>query len=79
MAEARQRDREATHGWLSVHEGRLLDRLQAHAASDDAVSELADLRRQVEELRQAISARVDFIAIAAHELRNPTCSTRTSP
>jgi two-component system, OmpR family, sensor kinase len=56
---------------LSVHEGRLLDRLQAHAASDDAVSELADLRRQVEELRQAISAQDDFIAIAAHELRNP--------
>jgi two-component system, OmpR family, sensor kinase len=54
---------------LSVHEGGLLDRLQAHAASDDA--ELADLRRQVEELRQAVSARDDFIAIAAHELRNP--------
>jgi len=40
-------------------------------ASDAAASELADLRRQVEELRQAVRARDDFIAIAAHELRNP--------
>jgi len=30
-----------------------------------------DLRQQVEELRQAVRARNDFIAIAAHELRNP--------
>ena len=48
-----------------------MDRLQARAASGDAASELLDLRRQVEELRQAVSARDDFIAIAAHELRNP--------
>lgn len=71
MAEAHRWDREAAYGWLSVHEGRLLDRLQARAASDDAASELADLRRQVEEPRQAVRARDDFIAIAAHELRNP--------
>jgi two-component system OmpR family sensor kinase len=32
---------------------------------------LAELRRQVEELRQAVRARDDFTAIAAHELRNP--------
>jgi len=38
---------------------------------EQAASELADLRRQVEELRQAVRARDDFIAIAAHELRNP--------
>ena len=37
----------------------------------DAAAEVADLRRQVEELQQAVSARDDFIAIAAHELRNP--------
>jgi two-component system OmpR family sensor kinase len=34
-------------------------------------SELAKLRQQVEELRQSVRARDDFIAIAAHELRNP--------
>lgn len=34
-------------------------------------SELARLRQLVEELRQAVRARDDFIAIAAHELRNP--------
>ncbi len=34
-------------------------------------SELAALRQQVENLQQAIRARDDFIAIAAHELRNP--------
>jgi len=32
---------------------------------------LADLRQQVAELREAVRARDDFIAIAAHELRNP--------
>ena len=37
----------------------------------DDLGELADLRRQVKELRQAVRARDDFIAIAAHELRNP--------
>jgi signal transduction histidine kinase len=41
------------------------------ATSDDASSELTALRQQVEELRQAVRARDDFIAIAAHELRNP--------
>lgn len=34
-------------------------------------SELARLRQQVEDLRQSVRARDDFIAIAAHELRNP--------
>ena len=38
---------------------------------DVAASELADLRREVAELRRAVRARDDFIAIAAHELRNP--------
>ena len=38
---------------------------------DVVASELADLRQQVAELRQAVRARDDFIAIAAHELRNP--------
>jgi two-component system OmpR family sensor kinase len=45
--------------------------LRERAASDDATSELAALRQQVEALRQAVRARDDFIAIAAHELRNP--------
>ena len=38
---------------------------------DLVASELANLRQQVAELRQAVRARDDFIAIAAHELRNP--------
>lgn len=40
-------------------------------ASDSDASELAALRQQVAELRQAVRARDDFIAITAHELRNP--------
>ena len=38
---------------------------------DVAAFELAELRQQVAELREAVRARDDFIAIAAHELRNP--------
>lgn len=41
------------------------------AQPDDAAAELADLRQEVAKLRQAVRARDDFIAIAAHELRNP--------
>lgn len=37
----------------------------------DQSAELVRLRREVEELRQSVRARDDFIAIAAHELRNP--------
>lgn len=37
----------------------------------NATLELAVLRQEVAELRQAVRARDDFIAIAAHELRNP--------
>jgi two-component system, OmpR family, sensor kinase len=44
--------------------------LPEQAASDTAAAELAQLRQQVAELRQAVRARDDFIAIAAHELRN---------
>jgi two-component system, OmpR family, sensor kinase len=39
--------------------------------SSDAASEIARLRQLVDEQRLAIRARDDFIAIAAHELRNP--------
>jgi two-component system, OmpR family, sensor kinase len=45
--------------------------LPEQVGADVAGSELADLRRQVAELRRAVRARDDFIAIAAHELRNP--------
>ena len=45
--------------------------LPEQAGKDVAATELADLRQQVVELRQAVRARNDFIAIAAHELRNP--------
>src|SRR5215471_20787823 len=40
-------------------------------APEDEASELAQLRKLVDDLRQAVRARDDFIAIAAHELRNP--------
>jgi two-component system, OmpR family, sensor kinase len=56
----------STHG-----ERAPLGDLPGKAAPDAAGSELADLRRQVVELRRAVRARDDFIAIAAHELRNP--------
>ena len=45
--------------------------LPEQADVDVAAVELAELRQQVAELRQAVRARDDFIAIAAHELRNP--------
>ena len=38
---------------------------------EDELSELAELRELVETLRGSVRARDDFIAIAAHELRNP--------
>ncbi len=38
---------------------------------DDLSSRLDRLRRENQELRAAVQARDDFIAIAAHELRNP--------
>ena len=44
-------------------------------ALKDEASELAELRQLVETLRQSIRARDDFIAIAAHELRNPMTPT----
>lgn len=40
-------------------------------APEDEISEVAELRQQVETLRQSVRARDDFIVIAAHELRNP--------
>ena len=45
--------------------------LPEQLGNDVAASDLAGLRQQVAELRQAVRARDDFIAIAAHELRNP--------
>jgi two-component system OmpR family sensor kinase len=44
--------------------------LPEQVATDAAAAELAQLRQQVAELRLAVRARDDFIAIAAHELRN---------
>lgn len=52
-----------------VEHGSLCN-LPEQAASDAATAELAELRQQVAELRQAVRARDDFITIAAHELRN---------
>jgi two-component system, OmpR family, sensor kinase len=54
-----------------VHHAHKHRQIDPGPASDDERSELASLRRQVEELRRAVRAREDFIAIAAHELRNP--------
>ena len=48
-----------------------LDERTRPQMSDEAPLEGADLRRQLETLREAIRARDDFIVIAAHELRNP--------
>ena len=42
-----------------------------HLAFEDAAGEVARLRLLVDDLRLAVQARDDFIAIAAHELRNP--------
>ena len=50
---------------------RVSTRKDGQLASDVDASELAVLRQQVAELRLAVRARDDFIAIAAHELRNP--------
>lgn len=43
----------------------------ARAAMPDREPEMARLRAQVVSLQDAVRARDDFIAIAAHELRNP--------
>ena len=48
-----------------------LRNVETPAQPVDAAAELADLRQEVTRLRQAVRARDDFIAIAAHELRNP--------
>jgi len=45
--------------------------LPEQVGHDVVAAELADLRQQVAQLRDAVRARDDFIAIAAHELRNP--------
>lgn len=45
--------------------------LPEQGGRDVVAAELADLRQQVAQLRDAVRARDDFIAIAAHELRNP--------
>jgi signal transduction histidine kinase len=56
---------------LEVENATLRAALARARLDADAASEVADLRRRVEELVRAVRARDDFIAIAAHELRNP--------
>src|ERR1700712_4434979 len=57
---------------LSRHrEPSLMRDRPEQVGADTAAAELAELRQQVAQLRQAVRARDDFIAIAAHELRNP--------
>jgi two-component system OmpR family sensor kinase len=56
---------------LTAHGCRRLEDKPRQQASNDVASELDNLRREVEELRQSVRARDDFIVIAAHELRNP--------
>jgi two-component system, OmpR family, sensor kinase len=66
-----RRGRKAPPRQLLGREPNLLNSSNEPIVLDDVASELADLRRQVEELHQAVRARNDFISIAAHELRNP--------
>jgi len=66
-----QRDDPETSPWLSVHGCKRLNDKPRQQMPDDVAAELTSLRRQVDELRQAVRARDDFIVIAAHELRNP--------
>jgi two-component system OmpR family sensor kinase len=42
-----------------------------HTAKSPASDEVEQLRRQIDELTAAVEARDTFIAVAAHELRNP--------
>jgi two-component system, OmpR family, sensor kinase len=56
---------------LEAENARLRAALSRAGLDADAAPEVAALRRRVEELLQAVRARDDFIAIAAHELRNP--------
>ena len=54
-----------------MHHPHKLREIDPGPATGEECSELISLRRQVEELHRAVRAREDFIAIAAHELRNP--------
>jgi two-component system, OmpR family, sensor kinase len=54
--------------------GTLVAERREQVHPGDQAASLDELRRQVEELRQEVRARDDFIAIAAHEMRNPMTS-----
>jgi|SRR5579884_81209 len=67
---------------LSFREGRAIDLAldEAISASVSAFSRqsVAELRRQAEALKEADQHKTDFLAVLAHELRNPLASVVTS-
>jgi two-component system, OmpR family, sensor kinase len=66
-----RRKHPAAQQLLKHREPSLMRDQPEQVRADILAVELADLRQQVAQLRDAVRARDDFIVIAAHELRNP--------